>query len=147
MCGGRLAKKVREYVEYVRCLWRTATAENTSALIGCFILEKPHTNSPGIGYRMGRYAYNHQMLTSNGPTGVSIFQVGQGSPSLTVLPLYYCHARAFESSRQKFACSALPQQGKSSWLLLFFFLLLFPCWGRAEQANFWRELSNARSWR
>ena len=59
---------------------------------------------------------------------------------LTVLPLYYRRTRAFESSRQKSPCSALPQQGKNSWLLLFFFLLLFPCWGRAEQANFWREL-------
>ena len=49
------------------------------------------------------------------------------SPSLTVLPLYYRHARAFEISRQEFPCSALPQQGKSGWLLLFFFLLLFPC--------------------
>ena len=72
---------------------------------------------------------------------------GARSALLTVLPLYHRHARVFESSRQEFPCSALPQQGKSSWLLLFFFLLLFPCWGRAEQGNFWRELSNARSWR
>ena len=34
------------------------------------------------------------------------------SPSLYVLPLYYRHARVFESSRQEFTCSALPQQGK-----------------------------------
>ena len=31
---------------------------------------------------------------------------------LTVLPLYYRRTRAFESSRQKSPCSALPQQGK-----------------------------------
>ena len=69
------------------------------------------------------------------------------SPSLYVLSLYYRHACAFESSRQECPCSALPQQGQSSWLFLFFFFLLFPCWGRAEQGNSWRELSNARAWR
>ena len=34
------------------------------------------------------------------------------SPSLQVLSLYYRHVRVFESSRQEFSCSALPQQGK-----------------------------------
>ena len=34
------------------------------------------------------------------------------SPSITVLSLYYRHACVFESSRQEFPCSALPQQGK-----------------------------------
>ena len=33
---------------------------------------------------------------------------------LYVLPLYYHHAHVFESSRQEFPCSALPQQGQSS---------------------------------
>ena len=36
------------------------------------------------------------------------------SPLRTVLPLYYCCAGAFESSRQESPCSALLQQGKSS---------------------------------
>ena len=36
------------------------------------------------------------------------------SQLLTVLPLYYRLARAFESSCQKSPCSALPQQGKKS---------------------------------
>ena len=34
------------------------------------------------------------------------------SPLSKVLPLYYRHARAFESSRQESPCSAPPQQGK-----------------------------------
>ena len=37
-----------------------------------------------------------------------------GRWSLYVLPLYYHHACAFESSRQECPCSALPQQGQSS---------------------------------
>ena len=42
------------------------------------------------------------------------YHLGAASPSLTVLLFYYHHPRAFESSRQEFPCSALPQQGKSS---------------------------------
>ena len=53
---------------------------------------------------------NKMSITSKG----FLLDTFQPSPSLTVLSLYYRHARAFESSRQEFPCSSLPQQGKRS---------------------------------